>query len=41
MRKNISLNISITKKATEKAKKLGMSFSGYLLSLILKDLGEV
>ena len=39
MRKNISLDDSIVKKATEKARKLGMTFSGYLLYLITKDLG--
>ena len=38
MRKNISLDENIVKKAIKKAKKLGMTFSGYLLHLINKDL---
>ena len=38
MRKNISLDLKVIEKAEEKAISLGMTFSGYLLYLLTKDL---
>lgn len=41
VKKNISLDDSVICKGEEKAKKIGMSFSGYVTYLILRDLGEI
>jgi macrodomain Ter protein organizer (MatP/YcbG family) len=41
VKKNLSLDDSVICKGEEKAKKIGMSFSGYITYLILRDVGEI
>lgn len=41
VKRNLSIEKSVLKKGEDKAKSLGMTFSGYVTYLILKDIGEI